>query len=85
MNREVLFRVLQVAVVAPWLFHISQKRDTSPYFAIGLKLVAGTIIALNAKPLMQDFQNAQALIAQLQNQVNEQKPPAIIEGEVETV
>jgi hypothetical protein len=85
MNREVLFRVLQVAVVAPWLYHISQKSDTSPYFSIGLKLVAGSIIALNAKPLLNDWKNAQALITQLQNQVDETKPPTIIEGEVETV
>ncbi len=53
MNRELLFRILQVAVVAPWLYSISN-RTRSNYFRTGLKLVAGTIIWLNAPGLYQE-------------------------------
>ena len=82
MNREVWFRILQVAVVAPWLYHISNKTEQA-YFRVGLKLVAGSIIMLNAKPLWEDYQNAQKLIAQLQEQMKQKQLPTIIEGEIE--
>lgn len=82
MNREVWFRVLQVAVVAPWLYQISSKTD-QPYFRIGLKLVAGSIIMLNVKPLYQDYLAAQKLLTELRANM---APPAgsarAIEGDV---
>ncbi len=83
MNREVWFRILQVAVVAPWLYHISTKQTSSPYFRVGLKLVAGSIVALNVKPLLDDYANVQKFIADLAKQMpvvvaNEK---TIIEGE----
>ena len=86
MNRAVWFRILQVAVVAPWLYHVSAK-TSSPYFRVGLKLVAGSIIMLNIKPLMQDYKNAQVLIAQLKTQMETAQAslPTIIEGESETI
>ena len=84
MNRLVWFRILQVAVVAPYLYHVSNRVD-SAYFRVGLKLVAGSIIMMNAKPLWQDYQNAQQFIAQLKEQMNKQKLPVIIEGESEPV
>ena len=82
MNREVWFRILQVAVVAPWLYHISARTD-SDYFRIGLKLVAGSIIVLNAKPLYQDYLNAQKLLSDIRAQMEQETGPktAVIEGE----
>ncbi len=84
MNREVWFRILQVAVVAPWLYHISTKQTSGPYFRVGLKLVAGSIIALNVKPLLDDYANVQKslkdLAAQIQN-VSVSNEKTIIEGE----
>ena len=86
MNRAVWFRILQVAVVAPWLYSISGK-TSSTYFRVGLKLVAGSIIMLNIKPLMQDYKNAQVLLAQLKTQMETTQAnlPTIIEGESETI
>jgi hypothetical protein len=88
MNREAWFRVLQVAVVAPWLYHISTKQTHSPYFRVGLKLVAGSIVMLNVKPLMQDYKDAKELI---ENVAKEMQPRAaankgtVIEGEAQSV
>jgi len=88
MNREAWFRVLQVAVVAPWLYHVSTKQNHSPYFRVGLKLVAGSIVMLNVKPLMQDYANAKEL---LENVAKELQPRTaanagnVIEGEAESV
>ena len=81
MNREIWFRILQVAVVAPWLYYISTETK-SVYFRTGLKLVAGSIIMLNAKPLWEDYKTAQVFIAEMQKQFNETKLPTIIEGEL---
>ncbi len=87
MNREVWFRILQVAVVAPWLYHVSGKTNEK-YFRIGLKLVAGSIIALNIKPLMNDYANAQKLLTDIAKQmpnVSVVNDKTVIEGESETV
>ena len=90
MNREIWFRILQVAVVAPWLYHISRRSGTTPYFRVGLKLVAGSIIMLNVKPLMEDYANAKLLLAKLQEEMQTGNSalanvPLIIEGESESV
>lgn len=50
MNPDLLFRLLQVGVVAPWLFLASRDQE-SPYFNVGLKLVAGAIVGVNAPVL----------------------------------
>ena len=58
MNREMWLRILTVAVVAPYLFRQSNKE--SGYFAVGLKLTAGALIAMNIVPLMADAKTLQA-------------------------
>jgi len=67
MNRAAWFRLLQVAVVAPYLFHLSRKE--TGYFGVGLKLVAGSLIAMNLQPLMEDAkvakEQAQNVLANL--------------------
>ena len=85
MTRDVWFRILQVMVVAPWLYHVSNK-SSSTYFKVGLKLVAGSIIMLNIKPLMEDYKNAQLILAQLKSEIETvtATAPVIIEGELET-
>ena len=86
MNREVWFRILQVAVVAPWLYHISSKTDQR-YFRVGLKLVAGSIIMLNIKPLYNDYLAAQKILRQVAAQMA--SPPAdranVIEGQASEI
>lgn len=64
MNREALFRLLTVAVIAPFLYGVSEDQD-SVYFRIGLKLVAGSLIAMNIAPLLQDYQNVKAQAKEL--------------------
>jgi len=56
MNRQAWFRLLQVAVVAPYLYHLS--RNEKGYFGVGLKLVAGSLIAMNIQPLLKDAELA---------------------------
>ena len=51
MNRDLWFRILQVIVVAPYIYKLSAETDND-YFNIGLKLVAGSIIMMNLKPLL---------------------------------
>jgi hypothetical protein len=55
MNRETWFRILQVAVVAPFLYTMSEQQKNA-YFKLGLKLVAGSIVIMNVEPLMRDLQ-----------------------------
>lgn len=52
MNRELWFRILQVAVVAPYAYKLSRESD-NVYFAIGLKMVAGSLVLANARPILQ--------------------------------
>ena len=54
MNREIWFRILQVAIVAPFLYTVSEQQKNA-YFKLGLKLVAGSIIIMNVEPLMTDL------------------------------
>ena len=51
--REAFFRLLQVGVVAPYLFKLS-KSETG-YYSAGLKLTAATLIAMNVRPLIADY------------------------------
>lgn len=70
MNREALFRLLTVAVIAPFIYTVSDDQK-SVYFRIGLKLVAGSLIAMNIAPLLNDYQvfkrQAKELAASLAN------------------
>lgn len=52
MNRDLWFRLLQVAVVAPYVYKLSGE-SKNPYFGVGLKMVAGSIIIMNVKPIVQ--------------------------------
>lgn len=58
MNREILLRVLTVAVLAPYLFRQSQKE--TGYFNVGLKLLAGVLITSNVPQLMKDYETVAA-------------------------
>ena len=88
MNRAMWFRVLQVAVVAPYLFRVSQKEKG--YFGVGLKLVAGSIVAMNIVPLIADAKTmknqAQTLVAQLvkaqETLAKNQRVPATVDAEM---
>ena len=55
MNREIWFRILQVAVVAPFIYSMSEQQKNA-YFKLGLKLVAGSIVIMNVEPLWNDLQ-----------------------------
>ncbi len=55
MNRALWFRILQVAVAAPYIYSISEQQK-NPYFRLGLKLVAGSIVAMNLEPLWREAQ-----------------------------
>ena len=63
MNRETWFRLLQVAVIAPYLYHRSEKE--SGYFKIGLKLVAAAVIVRNVPPLVAEVQPLIAAAAKM--------------------
>ena len=54
MNRQLWFRILQVAVAAPWLFQVSNKAD-NVYFRIGLKMIAANLVIINAPHLIKAF------------------------------
>lgn len=58
MNRAIWLRILTVAVIAPYLFKLSGKE--TGYFAVGLKLTAGALVAMNIAPLMDDAKVLQA-------------------------
>ena len=51
MNRDLWFKILQVAVVAPYIYKLSAEAQND-YFSVGLKLVAGSIVLMNLKPLI---------------------------------
>lgn len=64
MNREILLRVLTVAVLAPYLFRQSQK-ESNVYFGVGLKLLAGVLITSNIPQLMKDYETVAAQAKQV--------------------
>jgi len=51
MNRDLWFKILQVAVVAPYVYYLSKDAE-SDYFRFGLKMVAGAIVFANARPIL---------------------------------
>lgn len=53
MNRELWNRILQVAIVAPYVYALS-RREKNEYFSVGLKLVAGGIVIANLQPLIRE-------------------------------
>ena len=82
MNRETWFRILQVAVVAPFIYSISEKQ--TGYFRLGLKLVAGSIVIMNIEPIMKELQPLIEAAAKMQAdaaRLSEGEKEAAIEGE----
>jgi len=64
MNRETWFRILQLAVVAPFLYTMSEQQKNA-YFKLGLKLVAGSIVVMNIEPVFRDLQPLVKAAAQI--------------------
>ena len=88
MNRETWFRILQIAVVAPFIYSISEQQKNA-YFKLGLKLVAGSIVIMNVQPLFIQLQplieTAMQMKADAEKLSAQQKEKAI-EGEfIETL
>ena len=82
------FRILQIAVVAPYLYKLSKTKGQSEYFNVGLKLLAGTVVAINVRPLIMDaaplFKRA-IEIYNLQQAAKAKLPTNVIEGEFKKV
>jgi len=81
-NRELWFRILQVAVIAPYLYSISEKQ--TGYFRLGLKLVAGSVVLMNVEPLMRDLQPLIQAAAKLKadaDSLSAEQRASAIEGE----
>jgi len=84
MNPDLIFRLLQVGVIAPYLFMAS--REQSPYFNVGLKLTAGTLVLLNAPVLIAAFrQYATTEGAAWLAQRNTTRRARVIDGEAVSV
>ena len=89
MNREMWLRILTVAIIAPYLFKLSGKE--TGYFAVGLKLTAGALIAINVLPLIEDAKTLQtqakgflAQVAAAQETLNKTaRVPVTVEAEME--
>ena len=82
MNREIWFRILQVAVVAPFIYTLSEKQ--TGYFKLGLKLVAGSIVIMNIEPLLKDLQPLIQAAAQMKldaDSITADEKASAIEGE----
>lgn len=82
MNREIWFRILQVAVVAPFIYTLSEKQ--TGYFKLGLKLVAGSIVIMNIEPLLKDLQPLIQAAAQMKldaDSISADEKASAIEGE----
>lgn len=82
MNREIWFRILQVAVVAPFIYTLSEKQ--TGYFRLGLKLVAGSIVIMNIEPLLKDLQPLIQAAAQMKldaDSITAEEKDSAIEGE----
>ena len=83
MNRETWFRILQIAIVAPFIYTISEQQKNA-YFKLGLKLVAGSIIVMNIEPLIKDLQPLIQAAARLKidaDTISAQQKRNAIEGE----
>ena len=87
MNRETWFRILQVAVVAPFLYSMSDDQKNA-YFRLGLKLVAGSIIIMNMQPLFDEVQPLLQAALKMKaeaEQLSAQQKTNAIEGEYSNV
>lgn len=88
MNRETWFRILQIAVVAPFIYSISEQQKNA-YFKLGLKLVAGSIVIMNVQPLFIQLQplieTAMQMKADAEKLSAQQKETAIEGDFIETV
>lgn len=51
MTREFIFRLLTVGVIAPYVYEVSKEQE-SDYMSFGLKMVAGSLIMMNIKPIL---------------------------------
>jgi len=83
MNRETWFRILQVAVVAPFIYTLSDEEKNS-YFKLGLKLVAGAIIIMNVPPLLAEAKPLIEAAAQMKasaDRITAQTKADAVEGE----
>lgn len=61
MDRETWLQLLQLGVVAPYVYYVSEKQPM--YFKVGLKLVVAALVMKNLPPLIE---KAQPLIAAAQ-------------------
>ena len=83
MNRETWFQILQIAVLAPYVYTLSDE-ETNSYFRLGLKLIAGAIVIKNIPPLLNTMQPLIAAAAQMQasaDRIAEMKKSEAIDGE----
>ena len=51
MNKQLWQRLLWVGVAAPYVYYLS-RGEKNEYFNVGLKLLAGSIVVANIKPLL---------------------------------
>jgi hypothetical protein len=87
MNRETWFRILQIAVIAPFLYTMSEQQKNA-YFKLGLKLVAASVVLMNVEPLMKDLQpviNAALKMKAEADQLSAVQKENAIEGEFSNV
>lgn len=83
MNKETWFRILQVAIVAPFIYTLSEEQKNA-YFKLGLKLVAGAVVVMNIQPLLQEAQPLIKAALRLQAdaaKMDQQAKADAIEGE----
>ena len=83
MNRETWLRILQIAVVAPFIYKISEKERG--YFRLGLKLVAGGIVLSNLPALLKELEPVIKAATKLTNEaalINAQEKANAVDGEI---
>lgn len=83
MNKDTWFRILQVAVVVPFIYTLSEDQK-NVYFKLGLKLVAGAVLVMNIQPLIREAQPLIQAVVKLQSdaaKIDAQEKANAIEGE----
>jgi len=83
MNREIWFSLLQVAVVAPYLYSVSDKQNI--YFKLGLKLVAGALVVRNVPILFEEIKPLILAAQKLQQESALANKTEAIEGDFKPV
>ena len=84
MDKLLAFRLLQVAVAAPWLWYISGNKGTPAYFNYGLKGLAATLVIINGPPIYRAIVQHGEIIRTLYAQhlrAQQDAEARIIEGE----